>query len=53
MASIDLTIRNKKKEAKRYEAYLKKLPYILHSPDNTFDSFHTAPYSFLLIPFQQ
>ena len=23
--SIDLTIRNKKKEAKRYEAYLKKL----------------------------
>ena len=25
MASIDLTIRNKKKEAKRYEAYLKKL----------------------------
>lgn len=25
MASIDLTIRNKKKEVKRYEAYLKKL----------------------------
>lgn len=25
MASIDLTIRNKKKEAKRYETYLKKL----------------------------
>lgn len=25
MVSVDLTIRNKKKEAKRYEAYLKKL----------------------------
>ena len=25
MASIDLTIRNKKKEPKLYEAYLKKL----------------------------
>ena len=24
MVSVDLTIRNKKKEAKRYEAYLKK-----------------------------
>lgn len=25
MVSVDLTIRNKKKEAKRYEEYLKKL----------------------------
>ena len=36
-----------------YSVHFHQLPYILHSPDNTFDSFHTAPYSFLLITFQQ
>ena len=30
-----------------------QLPYILHLPDNTFDNFHTAPYSFLLTLSQQ
>ena len=28
-------------------------PCILHLPDNTFDNFHTAPYSLLLTLFQQ